>query len=100
MSEDIKQKQGVVLQILLALTKGQFASFYALLITLFGMGYIVALTFVAVPTANQATADKILMFVLGTMVATAVAYILGSSKGSADKTNLLANKQEATEQDA
>lgn len=74
--------------------KSQFKQLYSLLITIFGMAYIFAMTFCHIPAGNERYADTILGFVLGTLFATAVNWALGSSKGSSDKTEIMAAERE------
>jgi hypothetical protein len=51
--------------------------------------YIGFITFGTIPPDNIRFADTILGFLLGTVIATIMNYFLGSSKGSADKNDLL-----------
>jgi len=54
--------------------------------------YIYLITFTAIPLGNERYADTIVGFLLGTIIATIMNYFLGSSKGSADKNDLLRGK--------
>jgi len=65
----------------------------ALIWTLFGAGYIVAVTFMYVPKENVRIVDTVTGFLLGTVLATILNYFFGSSKSSADKTEII--KQQA-----
>jgi putative flippase GtrA len=60
--------------------------------SLVAAGYIGGVTFMNVPQANIRIVDTVLGFLLGTIVATVMNYWLGSSKGSADKTELMSTK--------
>jgi len=51
--------------------------------------YIYMITFGTIPVGNERFADTVLGFLLGTIIATIMNYFLGSSKGSADKNQLL-----------
>jgi hypothetical protein len=62
--------------------------------SLFSAVYIAMITILPIPTANLRFVDTVLGFLLGTVIATAVNYFLGSSRGSAIKTETEAMKQE------
>lgn len=64
------------------------ATFWSIMTAL----YIAFITFTSIPPDNVRFADTILGFLLGTVVATIMNYFLGSSKGSADKNDLLKGK--------
>ena len=51
--------------------------------------YIFFITFGAIPENNIRFADTILGFLLGTIIATIINFFLGSSKGSADKQDII-----------
>ena len=51
--------------------------------------YIFMITFMSIPTVNVRFADTVLGFLLGTIVATIINYFYGSSKSSADKTEVM-----------
>ena len=51
--------------------------------------YIFFITFGAIPENNVRFADTILGFLLGTIIATIINFFLGSSKGSADKQDII-----------
>jgi hypothetical protein len=63
----------------------------AALFTVFGCVYLFTITFLTIPLANQRSVDTITGFIMGTMLASILNYYWGSSKGSADKTQALAN---------
>jgi len=58
----------------------------------FSMLYLVGITFTEIPKQNMRVVDTVLGFVLGTIVATIIAYFFGSSKGSADKNDMINGK--------
>ena len=80
-----------------ALFGKNFSKVYATGVTLFGLAFLTAFLFVPVPTDNKDIVHTILGFVMGTMLTTAVAWVLGSSKSSVEKTNLLAKKEKEEE---
>ena len=51
--------------------------------------YIFFITFGNIPESNVRFADTILGFLLGTIIATIINFFLGSSKGSADKQEII-----------
>lgn len=51
--------------------------------------YIFFITFGNIPSDNVRFADTILGFLLGTIIATIINFFLGSSKGSADKQDII-----------
>jgi hypothetical protein len=57
-----------------------------------GFAYIFVITFVPVPQASQRFADTILGVVITVVFGTIYNFFFGSSKGSHDKTNILANR--------
>lgn len=60
----------------------RFLAYFAVGLTLCGMAYLVAITFVPIPSANLRFADTILGFIIGTLVAAPIAFYYGSSKSS------------------
>lgn len=59
--------------------------------SIFTSGYIAAITFMPVPSANVRFADLVLGFLLGTIIATIMNYFFGSSKQSQAKDATIAN---------
>lgn len=57
--------------------------------SVFAFIYILAITFLNIPTPNARFADTIIGFLLGTVVATILNFFFGSSAGSEKKTDLL-----------
>jgi len=74
-------------------TKIQIRNGLAIFWSMFGAFYVAGITFFDIPLANQRVVDTVLGFVLGTIVSTIIGYYFGSSKGSAEKTALLTNKE-------
>ena len=72
--------------------KYYLASFWSI----FSALYIAAVTFIPIPLGNERITDTVLGFLLGTIVATIINYFLGSSSGSAIKTDMLV-KSNSTE---
>ena len=69
----------------------RFVYYFAAAWSLFTMLYIMAITFWPPETeSGKAIANTVLGFLLGTAVASIFAYFYGSTKGSAEKTRLLA----------
>jgi hypothetical protein len=60
----------------------RFLAYFAVGLTLCGMAYLVAITFVPIPAPNVRFADTILGFIIGTLVAAPIAFYYGSSKSS------------------
>lgn len=61
--------------------------------TFAAIGYIYLITVRQIPEQNLRIVDTVLGFVLGTIVATIINYFFGSSQGSADKNELIKNKE-------
>lgn len=59
----------------------------------FGALYIIGITFFNIPTNNHRAVDTVLGFILGTIVSTIINFYFGSSKGSADKNEMIKNKE-------
>lgn len=59
----------------------------------FGALYIIGITFMDIPVNNHRAVDTVLGFVLGTIVSTIIGFYFGSSKGSADKNEMIKGKE-------
>lgn len=59
-------------------------------LTLFGTGYVLAVTFMEIQPANVRFADVCLGFILGTLVAAVISFWLGSTKNSHHKDETIA----------
>lgn len=68
----------------------RFLACFALLLFGFAGAYIWAITFYAVPKGSERFADTALGFILGTVLATPIAFYFGSSKSSQAKDTALA----------
>lgn len=62
-----------------------FATFWSFV----GASYVFAITFFPLPEGSERFADTALGFILGTIIAQILNFFFGSSKGSADKTNVM-----------
>lgn len=60
----------------------RFVYYFAAAWSLFAMGYLLLITLYAIPESAQRYADTTLGFLLGTIIATIVAYFFGSSRTS------------------
>lgn len=67
----------------------RFIYFLAGFWSLFGAGYIIAITFATIPEGNVRFADTILGFLLGTLLSLILNYFFGSSSGSGSKQGML-----------
>lgn len=72
-------------------TKDQFQYGLGALVVLLFFTLLFFLLFVAVPETNK-TAFDILLGILSGMVGAVIGYFFGSSKGSSEKTEMMANK--------
>ncbi len=63
----------------------RFLAYFAIGLCLAAFGYVVAITFVTIPKENARFADTVLGFILGTVMATPIAFFYGSSKSSQAK---------------
>lgn len=68
----------------------RFVMYLSIFWSVVAVAYIAAITFMTIPTGNVRFADTILGFMLGTVVATILNFFLGSSNGSKDKTDAMA----------
>lgn len=76
-----REMQSVALQQADEFSK-RFVYYLASVWSLFGIGYIIAITFATIPPENVRFADTCLGFILGTVVATILNFFFGSSQGS------------------
>ena len=60
----------------------RFLAGYAVFLSVCALAYIACVTFLPVPTPNVRFADTVLGFILGTVLATPIAFYFGSSKSS------------------
>jgi hypothetical protein len=70
----------------------RFVYYFAAAWSLFAMSYFVAVTFIPMSQTGQRIADTILGVLITTVLGAMVAYFYGSTKGSAEKTRLIAQK--------
>ncbi len=63
----------------------RFLAYFAIGLCVAAFGYVVAITFLAIPKENARFADTVLGFILGTVMATPIAFFYGSSKSSQAK---------------
>lgn len=63
----------------------RFVYYFAMGWSFFTMAYLIGITFFAIPESSVRFADTVLGFLLGTIIATMIAYFYGSSKSSKDK---------------
>lgn len=68
----------------------RFVMYLSIFWSVVAVAYIAAITFMTIPAGNVRFADTILGFMLGTVVATILNFFLGSSNGSKDKTDAMA----------
>lgn len=68
----------------------RFVYVFAAAWSAFAMVYFAAVTFAVVPTEGQRIADTILGVLIGNVLGSVFSYFFGSTKGSAEKTRLLA----------
>lgn len=68
----------------------RFVYYFAIGWSLFAMSYFTGVTFWEVPIAGQRIADTILGVLITSVIGVMFAYFYGSTKGSAEKTRLLA----------
>lgn len=63
----------------------RFIAYFAVGLCLAAMLYVAAVTFLPIPKDNARFADTVLGFILGTVMATPIAFFFGSSKSSGVK---------------
>lgn len=63
----------------------RFLAYFAAALCLCAMAYVAAITFIPLPEGNARFADTVLGFILGTVMATPIAFFYGSSKSSQQK---------------
>ena len=63
----------------------RFVYWFAIIWSLFAMGFFIAITFADVPEKNLRMADTILGFLIGTAIASVFNFFLGTSMGSRKK---------------
>jgi ABC-type nitrate/sulfonate/bicarbonate transport system permease component len=59
---------------------------------MFAMLYIAGITFINIPDDNTRVVDTVLGFILGTVIATILAFFYGTSASSMKKTEMMSNK--------
>ncbi len=67
----------------------RFLAYFAAGLCLAAMAYVAAITFLPLPKENARFADTVLGFILGTVLATPIAFFYGSSKSSQAKDKAL-----------
>jgi hypothetical protein len=67
----------------------RFIYYFAIFWSVSAVGYIFGTTFIDVPDDNIRVVDTVLGFILGTVVATILAFFYGTSASSMEKTKLL-----------
>ena len=63
----------------------RFLAYFAVGLCVAAMAYVAAITFLPLPKDNARFADTVLGFILGTVMATPIAFFYGSSKNSQAK---------------
>lgn len=63
----------------------RFLAYFAVGLCIAAMAYVAAITFLPLPKDNARFADTVLGFILGTVMATPIAFFYGSSKSSQAK---------------
>lgn len=63
----------------------RFLAYFAVGLCAAAMAYVAAITFLPLPKDNARFADTVLGFILGTVMATPIAFFYGSSKSSQAK---------------
>lgn len=67
----------------------RFLAYFAVGLCIAAMAYVAAITFLPLPKENARFADTVLGFILGTVLATPIAFFYGSSKSSQVKDKAL-----------
>jgi hypothetical protein len=86
---DAREMQTVALQQGDSFAK-RFVYYFAIGWSLFAMGYITAITFIAIPQESVRFADTVQGFILGTLIATIMNFFYGSSYSSRKKDETMA----------
>lgn len=73
----------------------RFIYYFASVWSLFSMGYFSVVTFATLPAAGQRVADTILGVLITSVLGSMIAYFYGSTKGSAEKTRIIAASNQA-----
>lgn len=60
----------------------RFLAYFAVGLSVAGMAYVAAVTFMAVPTSNVRFADTALGFIMGTILASPIGFFYGTSKSA------------------
>jgi uncharacterized membrane protein len=69
----------------------RFIAYFAVGLCLAAMSYIGAITFVSFPKDNAQYANTVLGFIMGTVMASPIAFFFGSSKSSQAKDQMIAS---------
>lgn len=67
----------------------KFIAAFAVGLSLAGLAYMAAITFLPIPPANIRFADTILGFIIGTVVAAPIGFFFGSSSSSRAKDQII-----------
>lgn len=70
----------------------RFLAYFAAGLCIVAMAYVSAITFLPLPKENARFADTVLGFILGTVMATPIAFFFGSTKSSQAKDAVIAAK--------
>lgn len=65
------------------------AEWYAIILTVAGLAMLGCLLYIEVPEPNQGNVKLVIGYLMGTVVTTAVNFMIGTSKSSQDKTDVL-----------
>ena len=69
----------------------KFLAAFAVGLSIAGMAYLAAITFLPIPTPNIRFADTILGFIIGTVVGAPIGFFFGSSSSSRAKDQTISN---------